>query len=98
MRIPPEFDELPLPLKAAIWDAVGNYRVQDIMHQYLLWLLRCQSNGEPDPELVAAQIVAQEIQRRDAANHKNGIWWRPHDSPSYQAGVGILYSYTSFYS
>lgn len=98
MRMPPEFDSLPLPIKAALWDAAGNHRVAPIVAEYQRRLRWCMERGENDPHLIATQIVVLQIQSRDEAASEHGLGWGMTASPSHQVGVDILHSYRSFYS
>ena len=98
MKISVRFDDLPLPVKAAVWDGVGKYNENQIAAEYSKRVDWCRRHGENDPEGVATYLTVIMVKEMDETRWRCGLGWDMTATPCYAAGVGILYSYERFYS
>ena len=98
MRISPIFDDLPLTVKAAVWDGVSKYNDNQITMAYFQRLEYCRRRGENDPEMVAAYLTVMMIKDMDKTRWQCGLGWNMTTTPCCAAKVDILYSYEQFYN
>jgi hypothetical protein len=97
MKISVRFDDLPLPVKAAMWDGVSKYNENQIAAEFSKRVDWCRRQGENDPYEVATYLTVYMIKDMDETRWKCGLGWNMTSTPSYQMKVGILYSHKRFY-
>ena len=98
MSISARFDDLPLPVKAALWDSVTKYDENRIAAEFSKRVEWCRRRGENDPYELATFLTVQMIKDMDETRWKTGLGWNMISTPSHQVGVNILYSHAHFYS
>jgi hypothetical protein len=92
------FDSLPLPIRAALWDAVQPYAEESIAAAFAKRLRWCQRKGENDAFEVAVYLTVQMIKDMDETRWKTGLGWGMTQSPSYLSNVRPIYSFNDFYA
>jgi len=97
LKISARFDDLPLPVKAAMWDSVTKYDENRIASEFSRRVEWCRRRGENDPYELATYLTVQMIKDMDDVRWRTGLGWNMTTTPSYQEGVNILYSHEHFY-